>query len=290
MQRQLARRSGEQLAHELRGLAADPDADRVGMVARDPAAPGGYRFLRGHELAALIAHQSIVSRARDGRLPAGSVVLRSVVGSRFVDAVAAEYGVRVVGDLPIGFKWCGELQAAGLDDAHFVAALDESHGFNRGALVRDKDAASAALALAELVAECRAAGQTVSDRLAELQRRYGARSEWVFGRRVDERASLDRMVDQLRGHLPTELLGRRVTRVADRLNDPWTSSVSHLSVPENFILLELAGDARLGPALIGLRPSGTEPKLKIYVLVEAGADAAAAESFAQSVPDALLTM
>lgn len=273
------------------GLAADPDADRVGLVARDPDSPHGYRFFRGYELAALIAQHTIVRRARDGRLPAGSVVLRSVVGSRFIDAVAAEYGARVIGDLPIGFKWCGELQADRLDEEHFVAALDESHGFNRGVAVRDKDAASAALALAEIVADCRAEGITVSQRLAGLHTRYGARAEQVFGLRMASAEAMGQFVDRLRSHPPSTLLGRRVSTIVDRLNDPWTSSVSGMAVPENFLMLELAGDDTTGNALVGVRPSGTEPKLKIYALAGGRAEQRAElDNWVQSVPDAMTVL
>jgi phosphoglucomutase/phosphomannomutase len=266
------------------GLAADPDADRLGFVARDPAAPDGYRVFNGNELATLIVWHTLESLSRQGRLAPNALVMRSVVGSDRIAALCADAGVELWGDLPIGFKWVGGLLAAGVGDDRLLAAVDESHGYNRGALVRDKDAASAALALAELAADCRARGMLVGDVLAGIEARHGLFDERVVSQPLARLADGERVLDALRRRPPRELLGRRVTRLVDRQATPWVNPATGLPHPESFLLLWLEG------ARLGVRVSGTEPKLKIYVLARAphGSDRQALAEFAAALPAALL--
>lgn len=265
------------------GCASDPDADRLGFAARDPHAPGGYRIFGGNQLATLIVWQTLQARAASGTLPANGVVLRSVVGAALLEPLCADYGVDLWGDYPIGFKWFGQTCAQVLGERPLLAAVDESHGFNRGALVRDKDAASAALALAELVADARADGRTVSDLWAALEARYGLCEERVVSRRLAARDEASRLLARLREDPPARLAGLAVERVEDRAAEPWLNPATGQPQPEEFLLLHL------DRARLGVRASGTEPKLKLYVMARGRARADLLE-LVEELPAALLSL
>lgn len=251
-------------------MACDPDADRIGLVARDGES---WRFFNGNEIAALVTEHRL--RARHWERP---IVMKTEVTSELVTRVARRHGAQVVGDLMVGFKYIGdglkqledEGRFAGVEGRpeDFVVGVEESHGVLVTAALRDKDAAGAALALAEMAAGLRKQGRGLGDALRDLWAREG----FVVNRLVSTvmrgaagKARIERIQAALRADPPTEVAGLRVSAFFDRADPegplgPIRSGTDAAS--RDVLVFRLGEDAR-----VLLRPSGTEPKNKIYVEV-----------------------
>lgn len=267
-------------------MACDPDADRLGLAARHPAGPGGsWRVFSGNEIAALACHYVVAHGGRPHPL-----VIQTEVTSGLVSRVAKAGGARVIDHLLVGFKYIGDALhqleehgsfagvAARLAD--FALGAEESHGLLVTPEIRDKDAAGGALMLAELASRQAAQGETLVDALDELWRRVGyvqnqLRSVVMLG--AEGRARIAAVMASLRADPPTRIGGLAVTAIHDR-QDPHGVFGPHRSETDrasrDVLVFQLGPDARLV-----LRPSGTEPKSKVYVEVcgDRGAADAAAE-------------
>jgi phosphomannomutase len=226
-------------------IANDPDADRLALAV--PTAGGsGWRALSGDELGALLADHVL----RRGGTSATDVLVTTVVSSRMLSRLAEAAGVAYAEALT-GFKWVVRAPAEG---QRFLFGYEEALGYCVGGLVRDKDGIGAALVAAELVAELRAAGLTVEDRLDELHIRHGAHVTAARSRRVEGADWLDRVtaaMAALRAEPPAELAGRSMRSVEDLLGGG--------RLPPSDVLIWTLDGVRLV-----VRPSGTEPKLKCY--------------------------
>ena len=219
-------------------VANDPDADRLGVAVPDPDAPGGWRALRGDQIGWLLAEHVLAHTTGDDRL-----VVTTVVSSSLLGRIAAAHGVHHA-EVLTGFKWIAHA-ALGRPDLRFVFGYEEALGFLVGSHVLDKDGIGAALVLCELAALARAEGTTLLGRLHAIEARYGA---YRTGQHVVRMApsAAAAAVQQVQERPPAQLAGRAVTEVSFRADAD---------------LLTL----RLGEAgRVMLRPSGTEPKLKIY--------------------------
>lgn len=265
-------RHGERTEADL-VLACDPDADRIGLAARnrplDPTAtdPARWRVFNGNEIAALVAHH--VLRSRPG------VLYKTLVTSSLVSKVAQHHGADVVGDLLVGFKYIGaamdHLEAKGELD-RFALGVEESHGVLTSPALRDKDAAGAALALAELASTEKDRGNTLLDCLERLWDAVGyvanvQRSAVLRG--ADGRRTIAAIQASLRQDPPSRLGGRLVLRMQDHQDTeddllPIVSETDRAS--RDVLVFTLDGGAR-----VVLRPSGTEPKTKVYVEVSGDA-------------------
>jgi phosphomannomutase len=223
----LGRRIGADVA-----IANDPDADRCAVAV-------GGRCLRGNELGILLADH--VLRHRPG------LVATTIASSTMLEALAAARGAPYVSTLT-GFKW---LMRSG---PGLVYGYEEALGYAVGPdVVRDKDGISAALLVAELAAQLRAAGQTLLDRLDELDRELGVHATDAYSLRVGDLSEIPALMARLRAQPPHALGGHRVTEMRDLLVDSG-------SLPPSDILV-----FELDQARVVIRPSGTEPKLKAYL-------------------------
>jgi len=255
-------------------LANDPDADRLAVAVPDAGAAGGWRALTGDELGVLIADHLLRSA---GAAP-GDVVVTTVVSSRLLSRLAAEAGVGYAESLT-GFKWVVRAPAAG---QRFRFGYEEALGYCVGDVVRDKDGISAALVVAELAAELRAAGSSLAERLDDVFRRHGAhvtRQRSIRIARVDWLDRVTAAMAALRATPPVEVAGRPVRSVEDLLE-------GRRLPPSDVLIWELEG------ARLVVRPSGTEPKCKCYaeavVPVGPDGDVAAARTAASRVVDEVL--
>lgn len=287
-------------------LACDPDADRIGVCSR--TSDGAYRFLTGNEIAILVTHYKLEQLQRLGRLPARPLVIKTEVTTELLRPITERFGGTLIGDLLVGLKYHANVLhqieqrqrygavAATLDD--FIIAVEESHGILVTPEMRDKDAAGAALLLAELAAWQRQRGRVLLDYLDDIYKRYGyfanlGASMVMSG--AEGASRIQHIQDTLRHSPPTEIAGWEVTRA----NDHWDEGGAHgplLSdtdrAARNVLAYQLANGAR-----VIIRPSGTEPKNKIYLEVpaaplgiEAGDDAlarskAATDDLAQRLAD-----
>ncbi|MGH9673217.1 MAG: phospho-sugar mutase [Bryobacteraceae bacterium] len=252
-------------------FSTDPDADRLGVFARD--AEGRWRYLNGNEIASLLAHYL----ALDERGPRRKgVIVKTLVTTRTLSRIAEQAGCTIVADLLVGFKYVANVLLSLERDGHFdgvaarpedlVLAGEESHGVLLTPLIRDKDAAGGALVLAELAAQLRAEGRRLPEYLDALSARCGNHQN--VGRSMVMRGIrgarlLGGMMRSLRENTPQSFDGRPVVRFRDFLSaehGPLRSDTERLS--RNLLAFDLE------MAQIVVRPSGTEPKVKIYVDVE----------------------
>jgi len=250
-------------------IASDPDADRIGAAAYDPLT-GKWRYITGNQIGALLTDYVVRRRKERGDLPEGAFVVKTLVTTDLIAKIAESAGVRVVGDLPVGFKWIGQaIDQYGPDK--FVFAAEESHGYLCGTYARDKDGAAGALLLAELTAELKAAGSGLWQRLRELYRQHGYFVEQTKPRLMPGESGakqIQALMERLRTDPPRELAGLRVLWLHDYKpleSRPVAASgeprpLSGMSCDQ--VVLELD---RPGWRVVG-RPSGTEPKIKFYYL------------------------
>ena len=223
-------------------VANDPDADRCAVAVPDGSADGGWRLLRGDELGVLLAAHLLARGVPDGRRMANSIV-----SSRLLAAMCRSAEVPHEETLT-GFKWI-----ARVEDLHY--GYEEALGYCVAPdLVRDKDGVSAALLVAELAATLTAEGRDLLDVLDDLHRQHGVHTTDAFSVRVTDLADLGRLMTRLREAPPTELAGSPVTRADDL-------SLGDGGLPPTDGLRYLLEDA----TRIIVRPSGTEPKLKVYL-------------------------
>lgn len=237
-------------------IATDPDADRLGVVVRRA---GKYTPLTGNQIGALLLEHVLRKRAEAGKLPATGFAVKSVVSTGIAAAICEKYGVRLEQTL-VGFKYIGEkiglLEDGG--DGVFLFGFEESSGFLGGSYTRDKDAVYGAMQFAEVVLDCKNAGISVSDRLDALYEEFGYYRETTVDLALDASVGIERMnaaFDRLRAAAPARIGGMDVVAFTDYMQGVGDLPKTNM----------LACDLRGGTRLI-LRPSGTEPKVKIYVL------------------------
>ena len=253
-------------------LATDPDADRLGA-----AVPwqGDYVFVNGNELAALVTRYRLESLRRAGKLPVRPVVVKTQVTTELMARIAESFGAQVIGDLLVGFKYVGDVLdqlertgsfgsvQAGLDD--FVVAAEESHGLLVTPEVRDKDASGAAVVLAELASELREKGSSIYEYLTDTYKRYGyhrslLRSTIMQG--AAGTAAIRRIQQELRTSTLSDIAGLQVISV----NDYWDTTKYGEFKSEtdrsarNFLTFHFEDGLK-----VSIRPSGTEPKNKVYI-------------------------
>ncbi|MFM7108835.1 MAG: phospho-sugar mutase [Planctomycetaceae bacterium] len=289
-------------------LATDPDCDRLGAAAPVTLAPGAeWRTLTGNQLCALLCDQSIHARRARGESRPGDYVVTTLVTSGLVRRVAEGAGLEMDDRELVGFKWiCAAVDRLGPE--RFVFGAEESHGYVAGTHVRDKDAAVAALLLAEQAATLKAAGRTVHERLGELFLRHGCHQERQINIMLPGASGMDRMKEimaALRAKPPRSFGGLDVVRTRDQASlTTWTPGGSPApfdGVTGDLVIFDLAGlpeagvllpDGRFPPLgnAVAARPSGTEPKIKFYLFAVAppgpAADLSATTSALQARLDA----
>jgi phosphoglucomutase/phosphomannomutase len=257
-------------------LATDPDADRIGLAA--PDANGRWRFFAGNEIASLLTYYRLQSLSERGQLPHKPLVVKTEVTTNLMHKIAESFGAVCLGELLVGFKYIaaalhqwdiGEtyLGISG-KSADFIIGCEESHGVLLSADVRDKDAAGAALLLAELASELKAKKQNFVDYLQQIYRKYGYHANQLSSMVMEGAVGLEsirRMQAVLREDPPKTIGNIKVLHFIDHWDENGRfgrvqSETDRSS--RNVLVFELDNDAR-----VILRPSGTEPKTKLYVEV-----------------------
>jgi phosphomannomutase len=245
-------------------LANDPDADRVAAALPDPAAPGGWRVLTGDELGALLGDY-LLRHAPDA---ARRLLVTTVVSSSLLGELAAAAGAAFAETLT-GFKW---IMRASDDPAasaghRFLFGYEEALGYAVTELVRDKDGMSAALALAGAAAEAKSQGRTLAGLLDDIARRFGLYATGQFS--VDLSGGPEAgsaLLAAARNAPPLSLLGQPVTSIDDLglgLRSRADGTKDPLALPRSDVIIWRCGDG----TRVAVRPSGTEPKVKIYLQV-----------------------
>ena len=260
-------------------LGSDPDADRVGIMVRTK--DGEFKVISGNQTGVLLLDYLIGAMKRSGKLPEKPVALKTIVTTEMARKVAEVNGLQSY-DTFTGFKFLAEkkdkLENAG--EGKVIFAYEESYGYMLGDYVRDKDAVTASLMLTEMAAWYAAQGMTLADALDALYEKYGYYAEKTFNLvmpGLDGLKDMAKLMKQLREAPPAEISGVKV----DVFKDYQDGSVTDNATGEK-TTMELSGSNVLrfemadGTSVI-VRPSGTEPKIKVYILAQ-GKDAADAQA------------
>ena len=261
-------------------LATDPDADRLGIYAKD-AATGEYMSFTGNMSGMLIMEYRLSRRKAQGRLPENGAVVTTIVSGKMSKAVAEAYGVKRIETLT-GFKYIGE-QIKFFEQEHtfeYLFGYEESYGCLVGTYARDKDAVAAVMALCEAAAWYHYHGLTLCDQMRNLYRTYGYYREGlctVTLRGQDGVRKIKAIMENVRASVPEKIGGARVTQFRDyRENLVLNCEIgvrTASGLPKSDVLyFELEGGA-----WCCVRPSGTEPKIKFYIGVVGSDEDDAAE-------------
>ena len=248
-------------------LATDPDADRLGVYAKD-ARTGAYVSFTGNMSGMLIAEYILRERTKTETMPKRPALVETIVTTDMAKALAADYGVKLI-EVLTGFKYIGE-QIRRFEKEHtydFVFGFEESYGCLAGTYARDKDACVAVMMLCELAAFYRLQGKTLVDAMTDLYEKYGYYKEDLATltlKGIDGAERIRRMMADARENPPCAFGGSRVLAVRDYRNgvrtDLATGETCATGLPESDVLYyELENDA-----WCCVRPSGTEPKIKYY--------------------------
>ncbi len=249
-------------------LASDPDSDRVSIAVRKN--DGTYRLYTGNEIGAMLTEYILSSRKALGTLPEKPIVVKTIVTTKIIKAICDKYGCEMR-DVLTGFKYIGEiilgLEKSG-EEERFVFGFEESCGYLSGSYVRDKDAVVASQLICEMAAYYKKQGKSLVDVIDGLYEEYGHYLNTTLDFYFDGAAGMQKMSDimtVLRENGPTVIAGEKVVATADYLKseakDITTGTVEHIDLPKSNVL---SFTTESGNCAI-VRPSGTEPKIKIYI-------------------------
>ena len=262
-------------------LATDPDCDRVGIAVPHD---GGYLLLTGNEVGVLLTDYIASSRIELGTMPQNPIVVKTIVTTAMIDRLAETYGFEVVNILT-GFKYIGEqilrLEEKGEQD-RYIFGFEESYGYLSGGYVRDKDAVDGSMLICEMAAYYKKQGKTLADVLFGLYEKYGMHLNTQASFTCEGASGMERMreiMDDLRINAPTEICGKKVLWMSD-----YQASVKKSADGEQPIHLPRSNVVEYGlegDNVIVVRPSGTEPKIKVYFMVKGRSRAEAGELEAQ---------
>ena len=248
-------------------LATDPDADRLGVYVKDSKS-GDYIPLTGNMSGALLCDYVLSQKKANGQIPADGAVVKSIVSTNLIDAVAKGYEVDLI-EVLTGFKYIGQqiLKMEQTGKGTYLFGMEESYGCLIGTYARDKDAISATVALCEAACYYKAQGKTLWDAMVEMYETYGYYYDSVKAitlAGIEGIAKIKEILETLRTNTPTQFGGYEVVSArdyqADTIKDMKTEEVTPTGLPtSNVLYYDLSDDAWLC-----VRPSGTEPKVKFY--------------------------
>ena len=254
-------------------VATDPDGDRLGVAVKKPS--GEFIALSGNQIGALLVSYIIGARRSIGRLPENACAIRSVVSSPLFDTICRDNGVEPVCVLT-GFKYIGEkIKEYAVDGSHtFIFGYEESQGFLSCGYVRDKDGVAAALLIAEAASHYKSFGKSLYEALYDIYDKYGWAKETILNIKIEGALPMQEMsakMAALRASPFKTICGTDVVRIRDyaagTVRDIKTGAVTSTGLPKSDMLFFELSD---GSNVI-IRPSGTEPKIKIYIQAN-GAD------------------
>lgn len=248
-------------------LATDPDADRLGVYVKDTKS-GEYIPLTGNMSGSLLCEYVLSQKQAAGKIPADGQVVKSIVSTNLIDAVAKSYGAELI-EVLTGFKWIGKQILKNETTGHgtYLFGMEESYGCLIGTYARDKDAISETAALCEAAAYYKQKGMTLWDAMIAMYEKYGYYKDAVKAiglSGIEGLAKIQSIMETLRNNTPTEVGGYKVTSARDykldTIKNMATGEVKPTGLPSSNVLYYDLEDG----AWICVRPSGTEPKIKFY--------------------------
>jgi phosphoglucomutase len=246
-------------------VATDPDCDRVGVMVRKKK---NYIQLTGNQVGALLMDYILREKKANGTLPKNGVMIKTIVSNRFANSIGEKYGLKVI-DVLTGFKNIAEeMRKIELDERReYVFGYEESIGYLPETFVRDKDAVSTTMLIAEMAAYYKSEGKSILDRLEEIYREYGYFEESLFSITMEGeegREKIAKLMELFRHDYPTSIGDLKITRFMD-FREGHAKAVGGdmepIDLPRENVLKYMFGEK----AWFAVRPSGTEPKIKFYV-------------------------
>jgi phosphoglucomutase/phosphomannomutase len=249
-------------------INTDPDADRIGVMVKHD---GAWEFLTGNEIGIILTNYGISKYRSAGRLNQNNIVIKTEVTTSLIEKIAQENKVRCIGDLLVGFKYIGdEMNNLEREDkiAGFILGTEESHGFLMGNYCRDKDAACAAVWIAEHAAELKKENKTLLDDLAEIYTKYGYCHNYLTEIRLLGAKGMEQ-IGQIMDHLRNTKIESFGDFAVKKRCDRWEGDPQpHLSRTDtssrNVLVYHMHELQNTSSMRVTVRPSGTEPKIKMY--------------------------
>ena len=248
-------------------IGVDPDADRMGTAVRLPS--GEYQLLTGNQIGAILLHYLLTAKQTAGTLPANGVLVKSIVSSEFAADIAKSFDIEAINVLT-GFKYIAE-QIQNYEATHehtFLFGFEESYGYLVKSFARDKDSVQATVLLAEVAAYYKSLGKTLYDGLQDLFKTYGyfvENTQSLTFKGIDGAEKIAALMAKFRAEQPTSFGDIAVTKFADFTlqteTDTQTGVTTPMTLPKANVLKYWLADG----SWVAVRPSGTEPKIKLYV-------------------------
>ena len=251
-------------------FGTDPDADRIGVVVKDST--GDYKVLTGNQTGLLLTDYILSALKEENKLPSNGVIIKTIVTTEGARAIANYYGVEIM-DVLTGFKYIGEKirQFQEVGDKKYLFGFEESYGYLAGEFVRDKDAVIASMLIAEMTLYYKEQGKTLYEGLIDLYNRIGFFKEDLISIELAGKEGQEKIANCLESLRNTTLESVNGVKVAKKLdyklskeNDYLTASELEINLPKSNVLKYILED---GSSFV-VRPSGTEPKMKIYSAVK----------------------
>ena len=249
-------------------LATDPDSDRVSIAAR--RADGTYRLYTGNEIGAMLTEYILSCRKANGTLPKNPIVVKTIVTTKIIEAMCKEYGAELKNVLT-GFKYIGEvilgLEQKGEED-RYVFGFEESCGYLSGSYVRDKDAVVASMLICEMAAYYKKQNKSLVDVIDGIYAKYGYYLNTTLNFYFKGAAGMQKIadiMDGLRNNAPKTIAGYQVEAIADYSEKVATDLISGKTEAIDLPKSNVLSYTTEGGHCAIVRPSGTEPKLKIYI-------------------------
>lgn len=267
-------------------IGTDPDADRVGIIVKSKN--GEYNTYTGNQVGAMLTEYILSNLKSRGELADDAYVVKTIVTTNLTKAICDNYGVEMK-EVLTGFKFIGEKikESEETGKGTYIFGFEESYGYLKGTYARDKDAVVATMLIAEMTLWCKENGSSLAEFMDSIYAKYGRYIEYVESvvmEGIDGSEKIAAIMDKLRTDTPTSIGGKKVMAVRDYETSVRTEiksgTTEEILLPKsNVIYLELED----GNNFI-VRPSGTEPKIKLYCLLR-GKDSAAAEDLLAKVKD-----
>lgn len=270
-------------------LATDPDSDRVGVAVKNN---GTYSLLNGNEIGALMLNYLLRRKTEMGTLPKNPVAVKTIVSTELCKPICQKYGCELI-DVLTGFKFIGEqillLEQKG-EENRYILGFEESYGYLSGSYVRDKDAVVGSMLICEMVAYFKTKGQNLLQVLDELYKEFGYYKNLQHSITCEGISGMEDMkkaMQTLGANPPKEIAGINVINVKDYNNSLCTNlqngKTAKINLPKsNVLAYELENNST-----VTVRPSGTEPKIKVYVSA-VGSDEKSAEELSFTLRDSMV--
>ena len=248
-------------------LATDPDSDRVGIAVR---IDGEYKLFSGNDVGVLLLNYILSRRKANGTLPENPVAVKTIVSTELCQKIADDYGCTLINVLT-GFKFIGEQITILADQGapeRYILGFEESYGYLAGDYARDKDAVVGSMLICEMTAYYKTIGKTLGDVLEEIYNKYGFFQDAQKSFTCEGQTGMEKIKNimiSLRENPPKTIDGDKVITIKDYQNsvsiDAISGTETALTLPKSNVLSFVLDS---GCSLI-VRPSGTEPKIKIYI-------------------------